>query len=74
MKRAEVKLKVSQKQKAKLNHAYKGDILATSVDKEIICVLKGKADIISKGFTDSAIYDCVNGKQKTHKGFTFKRI
>ena len=34
----------------------------------------GKKDIINNGFDASSVYNCINRKLKTHKGYIFKRI
>ncbi len=55
------------------NHAFKGHIEAykDGVKIETFC---GERDMKKKGFDSSTVYACVNGKHKTHKGCTFKRV
>jgi hypothetical protein len=53
---------------------YKGPILATNIKTNEQLILKGFKEIIDAGFTQSCVSLCINGKRKTHKGFTFKRI
>ena len=52
----------------------KGIILATHSFTGLEIVLDGSKSILSHGFDSSRVYDCVLGKRKTHKQFTFKRI
>ena len=56
------------------NSQYKGPILGTNkiTGKQII--LKGKNEINNAGFSHQHVYKCVNGKLKTHKGYTWQRI
>jgi hypothetical protein len=45
---------------------YKNDILMD--------VIYGRIEIKAKGFTAPCVYKTINGKQKTHKGFVFKKL
>ena len=56
-----------------MSKVYKGAIEAYK-DGKLVKVLKGKTNIESEGFCDVGVYRCVNGKAKTHRGHTFKRI
>jgi hypothetical protein len=56
------------------NKNYKGAIEVYEIGGNLIKVLKGKADIKNNGFNNVEVYRCVNGKSKSHKGCTFKRI
>jgi len=56
------------------NKNYKGAIEVYDKRGNLIKVVKGKTDIENNGFDNVAVYRCVNGKSKSHKGCTFKRI
>jgi hypothetical protein len=56
-----------------LSRTYKGDIGAYE-GGQLVKILKGKTAIKEAGFSDSMVYNCVNGKCRQHKGHTFKRI
>jgi hypothetical protein len=56
------------------NKNYKGAIEVYDMVGNLIKVLKGKTDIKNNGFNNVEVYRCVNGKSKSHKGCTFKRI
>lgn len=51
-------------------HRYKGDILVFK-NGMIIDRFRGRADMVAKGYHKSHVYDCLNGKAKSHKGCTF---
>ena len=53
---------------------FKYIIEATSVKTGEIILLYGKNHINSCGFDDKKVYTCANGKQKTHRGHTFRKI
>jgi hypothetical protein len=57
-----------------LNKKYKGPVLATNIKTGEQLILEGSKDIESKGFNRGHIASCLNGKRKTHNGFTFKRV
>ena len=54
---------------------YKGDILVYNEKGEHVDTIRGKKDLLNKGFNPSSVYTCAdpNGRLKTHKGFYFKR-
>jgi hypothetical protein len=52
---------------------FKYRVLVIDKNGNIVDVLIGKTDMENKGYQSSLVYHCLNGKQKTHKGFTFKR-
>lgn len=54
--------------------SFKGDIEATNITTGEILLLVGTKEMHKRGFDHTRVYDCVNGKRKTHKGFTFKRL
>lgn len=56
------------------NKNYKGAIEVYDTGGNLIKTLKGKTDIKNNGFNNVEVYRCVNGKAKSHKGCTFKRI
>jgi len=41
---------------------------------KLIKVMKGQREIRKEGLHDSQVYDCVNGKRESYKGYTFKRF
>lgn len=53
---------------------FKGFILATNVQTGESFKFEGVAELIAAGFQNSNVYNCINGKRKTHKGYTFKRL
>lgn len=59
---------------AEKNKNYKGAIEVYDMDGNLIKVLKGKTDITNNGFNNVEVYRCVNGKARSHRGHTFKRI
>lgn len=56
------------------HHNYLGDIEVIDRYGLVVDVLKGSADMVKKGYDPSNVSRCLQGIQKTHKGFTFKRI
>jgi hypothetical protein len=56
------------------NSQYKGPIVGTNVITGKQIILKGKNEINNAGFSHQHVYKCVNGKLKTHKGYTWQRI
>ncbi|QMM52481.1 HNH endonuclease [Enterobacter sp. RHB15-C17] len=54
------------------NPAFKGWIIGTNISTGETVRIAGKADIKARGFTQACVSLCVLGKQKKHKGFTFK--
>lgn len=50
-------------------------ILATKIGtQETILIKGGKPELIKLGFDQSSVSKVINGKKKSHKGYTFKRI
>jgi hypothetical protein len=73
------KQKASQTQKAKnligvnaIN--FKCSVLAINIKTGKEIVLSGTAEMSNAGFQNSNIFKCLNGKRKSHKGHTFKRL
>jgi hypothetical protein len=56
------------------NANYKGGISGFDLDGNLVIQFSGVKDIQNKGFCAASVYNCVNGRQKTHKNLTFKRI
>jgi hypothetical protein len=54
------------------NAAFKG-VIAAYKDGKFKHTMVGKYEITDKGFNNRCVYDCVNGKRKSHKGHTFIR-
>lgn len=52
---------------------FKGTTVATSIKDGSKIYLLGNADMREYGFIVSCISRCINNKQKSHKGFTFKK-
>lgn len=56
------------------NTQFVSEILAINIatgEKRLFC---GAKELNEFGFTHGKVYQCLNGKRKTHKGHTFKRI
>jgi len=53
---------------------FKGYIAATNILSNEKIVFAGRKALVDFGFGASMVYDCLNGKRKTHKGYVFKRI
>lgn len=76
--------------KENYEHAKKNDLLKLYKDGEkhvrflgaiemynngkLVKVLRGKTEIRNEGLNDSRVYECVNGKRESYKGYTFKRL
>jgi hypothetical protein len=77
---SETKLKIGMSQLGKQHSVEsrakmtKHTIIATNTDTKKTLELFGSINIKSKGFDVSHVYSCLNGKRKTHKGHTFKRL
>jgi hypothetical protein len=79
---AHKKIRATEKTKQKMrennlgskNKNFKGQILAIDLATNIKTVFVGSEALKLAGFDNSKVYNCVNGKRKTHKGHTFKRI
>ena len=56
------------------NHGNYGGDIEMYKDGVLIKTLRGKKEIVNEGLHNSRVYECVNGKAKTHKGYTFKRL
>lgn len=52
---------------------FKGAVLAYTKDGVLVDTLYGAQDMRDKGYSSSAIYNCLNGRARTHKGLTFVR-
>jgi len=67
---AETLLKVTGKN----NHQFKGEIKATNIKDGSTLILSGSIHMESLGFDKGRVSNCITGKRKTHKGYTFERI
>lgn len=56
------------------NGRYKGDIEATSKDGTIVKTFQGAYELEKYGFCSRAVYNCLSGRIKSHKGYFFKRV
>lgn len=56
------------------SHRFKGVIAVYDKNGLQVDTLYGNADMASKGFDYRLVSACVNGKRKSHRGFTFTRI
>ncbi|KLU14258.1 MULTISPECIES: hypothetical protein [Xenorhabdus] len=56
------------------NAQFKGIIRATDImtGKQVDFI--GKKSLIASGLSSPAVYACLNGRAKTHKGYRFERI
>lgn len=74
----ETKLKVSKtlfgKNRGNKHPNFKGTIVATNIETGEIIELNGGIDIYEKGFSQSKVTLCIQGKRKSHKGYIFERI
>jgi len=69
----DVLIKMTSGREGKGNPAYKGNIVATSLLDNSTIELCGVKEIRLAGFDDTRVYNCIAGKYKQHKGYTFKR-
>jgi hypothetical protein len=51
---------------------YRGNVSVFDKNGTRIDILKGHADILSKGYTSCGVSAVLTGRQKTHRGFYFK--
>lgn len=56
------------------NEQFKGLVLATNKKTLNTIKFQGKKSLIEFGFDHSAVYGCISGRIKSHKGYTFSRI
>ena len=56
------------------NNQYKGPIVGTNKLTGALITLRGKNEINDAGFMHQHVYKCVNGKLKSHKGYTWQRL
>ena len=61
---------ISYKQSGK----FMGKIVGYDNQGNEVVEFNGKLDMLKQGYSNSEVYNCVNGKSKTHKGLTFKRL
>ncbi|MFZ1872074.1 MAG: NUMOD4 domain-containing protein [Chania sp.] len=55
------------------NAQFKGLVVATNIATGAEAVLCGKKEIIAAGFDHSAVYSCIRGRIKSHRGYKFSR-
>jgi hypothetical protein len=41
---------------------------------KLLKVMRGKREIRNERLNDSKVYECVNGKRESYRGYTFKRL
>jgi group I intron endonuclease len=70
---AEAKAKMSVANLKENNPSFKGYIYATNIETGEVIKLCGTQEIKAAGFYYGDVYNCLNGKRKTHKGYTFYR-
>jgi hypothetical protein len=56
------------------NVNFKVPVLATNIKTKETIILCGTSEMEKAGFQNSNIFKCLNGKRKTHKSHTFKRL
>lgn len=56
------------------SYNFRGTIEVISAGGAVVETLTGDRDIKSKGFTSCGVSSVLTGRQKTHRGFTFRRI
>lgn len=61
---------------AQLGNKYKvkNSILVTNISTNDTFILTGRSQIIKAGFNPTNVYNCINGKAKYHRGYTFEKI
>jgi hypothetical protein len=69
-----VKEKLKIKKSKENNPMFKGKILAKNIITGDEILFTGNKELESFGFFNAHVYKCVNGKRKTHKGYSFERI
>jgi len=73
MKHAKEILKVKFQRGGSANSSFKGWILAVSVEHGGKIFFEGKQAIIDAGFNPNCVYDCISGRQRSHKGYEWRR-
>ncbi|MBH2967524.1 HNH endonuclease [Serratia ureilytica] len=53
---------------------FKGFVVATSLETGAEVILEGNTDMVSKGFSQACVSNCLRGKQKSHRGYTFNYL
>jgi hypothetical protein len=56
------------------NTQFISEILAINVETGEQLLFCGAKELNAFGFVHGKVYQCLNGKRKTHKGYTFKRV
>lgn len=60
--------------KGKKHHNFKGVIVATNIKTQEKINFNGLGECALLGFSEGNISECINGRRKKHKGFTFERF
>ena len=58
----------------KLSTGFKGTTVATNIETGAVIIMNGYLEIKNAGFNQSHVSECINGKRKSHKGYTFYRV
>lgn len=66
--------KLAQNLKGELCVNFKCAILATNITSGEEIIFKGTTQLEAFGFQNPNVFKCLNGKRKSHKGHTFKRL
>jgi predicted GIY-YIG superfamily endonuclease len=66
--------KAKQGKFGNLANNFKSEIKATNLETGVSFVIRGAKEMENYNFHDSAVYKCINGKQKFHKGHIFERL
>jgi len=53
---------------------FKGTIIATNIKTGCEIEINGSLEMARLGFDDTHVYMCANGRQRIHKGHTFRRV
>ncbi|MEW2737586.1 NUMOD4 domain-containing protein [Providencia rettgeri] len=56
------------------NEQFKGTIIATNTETLNAIKFHGKKSLVEFGFDHSAVYSCISGRTKSHRGYTFRRV
>lgn len=69
----ETKLKISLAMSGNKHPKFKGNIIATNVQSGIELIFCGLKSLEIFGFNSRHVYNCINGRRKSHKGYIFRR-
>lgn len=50
---------------------FKGFVVAKNIETGHEVILEGNTDMVAKGFSQACVSNCLRGKSKAHRGYTF---